>query len=130
MGQPVVRFHHIVADGFGKDTYGWDDILFLRVDYPGDCLDLVVESDGEWSIEATFAISGIHDDLVEARVGDADLHELLELLLDAATSRVRTFPLSAEDIARFDALPLIAGSTVGEEVEMRGLWQPHRRAEE
>jgi hypothetical protein len=31
-------------------------------------LDLVVERDGKWSIEATFAISDIHDDFVEASV--------------------------------------------------------------
>lgn len=129
MGQPVVRFHHVVADGFGKDTYGWDSVIFLRVDYPRDCLDLIIDSDGEWSIEATVGVSDIHDSLEEARYGEADRQELFEMLLDAANSRIRTFPLTAEDIARIDELPLLAESTIEEEVARRGLWQPRHRSE-
>lgn len=131
MGQPIVRFHHVVADGVGTDTFGWYDILFLRVDYLNDRLDLVVHSEGDWSIEASFEISDIdiHDALADARLGEADPQDLLVLLLDAASPRVRAFPLTADDIARIDALPLIADSSVEEEVARRGLWQPDHSKE-
>ncbi len=129
MGQPIVRFHYVAPDGFGKDSYGWYHDLFLRVDYLAYRLDLVIEIDGEWSIEASFDVSGLHDALVDARWDEADPEELFALLLDAARSRVRVSPLTDADVHRVDRLPLISESSVAEEVARRGRWQRVVRSE-
>ena len=122
MGQPIVRFHYVAPDGFGTDTYGWYHDLFLRVDYLADHLDLVIEIEGEWSVEASFDISDLHDALIEARWGEMDAEDLLVLLLHAARSRVGVSPLTEADVEHVDGLPLIAESTVAEEVARRGHW--------
>ncbi len=127
MGQPIVRFHYVAPDGFGTDTYGWYHDLFLRVDYLADSLDLVIEIEGEWSIEASFYIAGLQDVLVDARWGDADPEDLLALLLDAAGSRVRVLALTEADVERVDGLPLIAERSVAEEMERRGRWKRPQR---
>jgi hypothetical protein len=124
MNQPIVRFHYVVADGFGTDTFGWYDSVYLRVDYLSARLDLVLEVEGEWSVEASFPIDELHDALGDARIGDADPQDLLVLMLGAARERVRVRPLTADDIARVDELPLIADSTVEDEVRDRGCWEP------
>ncbi len=126
MGQPIVRFHYVAPDGFGTDTYGWYHDLFLRVDYLADHLDLVIEIEGEWSVEASFDMSDLHDALIEARWGEMDPEDLLVLLLHAARSRVRVSPLTEADVEHVDGLPLIAESSVAEEVARRGRWQRAR----
>ncbi len=126
MGQPIVRFHYVAPDGFGTDTYGWYHDLFLRVDYLADHLDLVIEIEGEWSVEASFGMSDLHDALIEARWGEVDPEDLLVLLLHAARSRVRVSPLTDADVEHVDGLPLIAESSVAEEVARRGRWQRAR----
>lgn len=128
MGQPIVRFHYVAPDGFGTDTYGWYHDLYLRVDYLTDRLDLVIQVDGEWSIESSFSIEGLHDVLVDARWGEADAEELLALLLDAAGSRVRVGALTDADVDRVDALPLIAESSVADELARRGRWRRASRS--
>ncbi len=65
------------ADGFGTDTFGWYDSVYLRVDYLSARLHLVLEVEGEWSVEASFPIDELHDALVDARIGDADPQDLL-----------------------------------------------------
>jgi hypothetical protein len=124
MGQPIVRFRSVAADGFGTDTYGWYEHVFLRVDYAADRLHLVVEIEGEWSIEGSFEIAELHDALVDARMGEADAEELLVLMLDCARSRVRVRSLTKDDVAWLDSLPLVADSSVEEEVRIRGRWEP------
>ena len=126
MGQPIVRFHYVAPDGFGADTYGWYHDLFLRVDYLADRLDLVIELEGEWSVEASFDMSGLHYVLIEARWGEMDPEDLLVLLLHAASSRVGVSALTDADIQHVDSLPLIAESSVAEEVARRGRWERAR----
>lgn len=123
MGQPIVRFHAVVADGFGTDTYGWYDILFLRVDHLAGRLDLVVDIEGEWSIEASFEIEELHDALVDARAGEGNAEELFELMLEAAGSRVRVRSVTDDDVASFDGPPIDANPRVEGEVRLRGSWE-------
>jgi hypothetical protein len=94
MGQPVVRFHCLAADGFGADSYSWYPSLFLRVDYVRQCLDLVVEVDGDWSIEATFPLEELHETLIDAELNEAEPEKVFMLLLGAARP-VWPPPLSA-----------------------------------
>lgn len=122
MGQPIVRFHYVSADGFGADTYGWYDGVYLRVDYLNGRLDVVVEMEEEWSVEASFPIDELHDALVDARMGDVDPRDLLVLMLRAAGPRIRVRPLTADDVTRLDEL-LIADSSVEDEVSDRGRWE-------
>jgi hypothetical protein len=122
MGQPVVRFHCLAADGFGADSYSWYPSLFLRVDYVRQCLDLVVEVDGDWSIEATFPLEELHETLIDAELNEAEPEKVFMLLLGAARPRLAASPLSSADIARLDALAIM-GPGVEEEVVRRGCWE-------
>jgi hypothetical protein len=124
MGQPIVRFHYVSADGTGRDSYGWYENLFLCANYVARRLDLVVDSDGEWSIQDSFETIDIDDDLLDAQLGDADPQSLLPLLLDAAGSQIRVRPATELDISRIDRLRLIAERSIGEELSRRGRWYP------
>lgn len=124
MGQPIVRFHYVSADGFGKDSYGWYDTLFLRADYVADRLDLVVDIDGEWSVQYSFGTADIDDALVDARLGEAEPEYLLSLLLDAAGSKIEVRAATEHDISRIERLLLLAERGVKEELTRRGRWYP------
>jgi hypothetical protein len=124
MGQPIVRFHCVCADGTGADTYGWYDYLFLRANYVAGCLDLVIDIDGEWSVEDSFEIIDIADDLLDAQEGEADPQSLLSRLLAAAGSKVRVRSATEDDISRIEGLPLIAERGIREELSQRGRWDP------
>lgn len=124
MGQPIVRFHYVSADGTGKDSYGWYGNLFLCANYVAGRLDLVIDIDGEWSVQDSFETIDIDDDLIDAQMGEADPQSLLPLLLDAAGSRIRVRSATEDDISRIERLRLIAERGIREESSQRGRWYP------
>ena len=130
MDQPIVRFHYVSADGFGKDSYGWYDNLWLRVDWPSGTLQFVMGVNGEWSVEATFDLNdGLHDQLVDLRCGgadDGDAERLLPVLLESAAEKVAVSPLDERTVVRLDAETFMHLHSVAAERELRGLWDVAR----
>lgn len=129
MGQPIVRVHYVSADGFGKDSYGWFDNLFLRVDCVARRLDLVLDSEGEWGIQYSFEIGDIDDDLIDAKLGEAEPEYLLSLLLDAASSRIGVRSATDDDISRVERVLFIDERGIREELSRRGRWHPPEDAQ-
>ena len=128
MDQPIVRFHYVSADGYGKDSYGWYDNMWLRVDRMSNAVQLVIEVDGEWSVEEQGGVDDeLWDVLVDLRCGDVpDGFEegVLPLLLRAAGGRVSAAALDQAAVDRLDVEPFMHLHTVGGERERRGLWNP------
>lgn len=84
---------------------------------------MVIDNDGEWSVEDSFEIIDIADDLLDAQEG-ADPQSLLSRLLAAAGSKVRVRSATEDDISRIEGLPLIAERGIREELSQRGRWDP------
>lgn len=122
MGQPIVRFRYICADGVGKDSYGWCENLYLRVNRLSEVLELVVDSEGDWSVEDTFPTTEIRDELIEAYIGSASPQDLLPPMLDAAASRLHVGPVTPDDISRIEGQCLIMDSSISDELQQRGRW--------
>ncbi len=85
---------------------------------------MVIDIDGEWSVEDSFETIDIADDLLDAQEGEADPQSLLSRLLAAAGSKVRVRSATEDDISRIEGLPLIAERGIREELSQRGRWDP------
>jgi hypothetical protein len=128
MDQPIARLHHLSPDGYGKDTYGWNDDLWLRFDRMSGTVQLVLEEDGEWMVEVE---ADVDDDLwnlfVEIRGGDVPEgfdERILPLLLGATGPKVSAAALDDAAVEHFDALPIMSHRSVADERGQRGFWVP------
>lgn len=117
MAQAVACFRNLQADGFGHDTYGWYNNLYLRRNRVAQAIELVVEDDGygdECSVEHAWEAGGTEewDTLVDAcYAGNAKA--AFESMLAICSDVLRIRPLTAADEAAIKQLPIVREARAG-----------------
>lgn len=124
MGQPIVRFHCLVGEGFMSMDYEWaSDFLFLRTDFTRSVVDLVMkmEETAPYEIDQSFPYG---EDERDAFWDVDDPEQLLSTLVSVVSSGFKVMPFTPEHFTSLSELPMGSGLTLAEEFAERGSWQP------